>query len=78
MVRGAVRLSSSRRTNWSSSTSTTLSALATPISAQKRRRAAGVYPRRRNPEMVGMRGSSHPLTTFEVTSSRSLRLLMRV
>ncbi len=34
----------------------------TPTRAQKLRIPRGVYPLRRIPEMVGMRGSSHPLT----------------
>ena len=36
--------------------------------AQKRRIAAGVKPRRRMPEMVGMRGSSQPDTSPSSTS----------
>ena len=40
--------------------------------------ASGVYPRRRIPAMVGMRGSSQPLTCPSSTSSSSLRLLITV
>ena len=50
----------------------------TPIELQKLRIASGVYPRRRMPDSVGMRGSSHPLTRFSCTSCSSLRLLKSV
>jgi len=40
----------------------TLSLLATPTFSEKRRIPEGVYPLRLNPQMVGIRGSSHPLT----------------
>lgn len=56
----------------------TLSRLATPTASAKARMLWGVYPRLLSPQMVGMRGSSHPATYFCSTSSRSLRLLMRV
>jgi len=39
---------------------------------------SGVYPRRRRPERVGIRGSSQPFTYPPFTSSRSLRLLSTV
>ena len=39
--------------------------------------AAGI-PRRRRPDTVGIRGSSHPETCLSRTSSRSLRLLITV
>ena len=50
----------------------------TPMRPQKSRIASGVYPRRLTPEMVGIRGSSHPDTTPFCTSIRSLRLLNTV
>ena len=54
------------------------SRLATPISSANRRTASGVKPRRRMPQIVGIRGSSHPLTCFSFTSFSSFRLLMTV
>ena len=51
--------------------------LETPMRSQKARRASGVTPRRR-PAIVGMRGSSQPLTSFSSTSWSSLRLLIMV
>ena len=45
-----------------------------PSPSQKARTASGVYPRRRRPRIVGMRGSSQPLTLPDATSSWSLRL----
>ena len=58
--------------------SMTFSFFATPTRAQKSRIDSGVKPRRRRPEMVGMRGSSQPLTCFWATSCSSLRLLITV
>ena len=51
-----------------------LSVLETPIWETKLRIAAAVYPRRRRPEMVGIRGSSQPATCFSCTSLSSHRL----
>ncbi len=48
--------------NSSMPTSTTLLALATPMRLTNSRTAAGGTPRRFNPAMVGMRGSSQPKT----------------
>lgn len=45
----------------------------TPISAQKSFRMVAEYPLRRNPLMVGMRGSSHPRTRPAFTSFSNLR-----
>ncbi len=78
MTRGARRFRSSRTQCSSSAMSTMLSFLATPIRSQKSRIASGVYPRRRSPEMVGMRGSSQPRTRPSLTSWSSLRLLITV
>ena len=50
----------------------------TPISAQKRRSADGVYPLLRMPLIVGIRGSSQPETIFRFTSSSRRRLLITV
>ena len=47
----------------------------TPTRRQKLRSDSGVYPRRRIPEMVGMRGSSHPWTNPCWTNRSSFRLL---
>ena len=52
--------------------------LVTPMVSQKSRMAEAGMPRRRMPQMVGMRGSSQPFTRPVFTSSRSLRLLMTV
>ena len=49
-------------------TSTTLSLLATPIIAAKSRTPSAGKPRRRMPEIVGMRGSSQPRTRPSFTS----------
>ena len=51
-----------------------LSCLVTPIRLQNSRIEPGVKPRRRKPEIVGIRGSSQPLTSLSVTSWFSLRL----
>ena len=40
----------------------TPSRLATPMRVANSRIDSGVYPRRRSPEMVGIRGSSQPAT----------------
>ena len=40
--------------------------------------ASGVKPRRRSPAIVGIRGSSQPLTSFCSTSASSFRLLITV
>lgn len=48
--------------------------LVTPMSSQKLLRTSAVYPRLRRPLIVGMRGSSHPLTFPALTSFSSLRL----
>ena len=61
-----------------SPTSMMFSRFATPISSQNRRIDSGVTPRRRSPAIVGMRGSSHPVTCFSFTSCRSFLLLMTV
>ena len=47
---------------------------ATPMRAQKLRIDSGVYPRRRRPQIVGIRGSSQPRTRPSFTSWMSLRL----
>ena len=44
----------------------------------KRANGLGVYPRRRIPTIVGILGSSQPLTWPSSTNSSSLRLLMSV
>ena len=41
-------------------------------------RDSGEYPRRRKPQMVGIRGSSHPFTSFSFTRVNRLRLLISV
>eukprot|EP00001_Collodictyon_triciliatum_P153149 26791_3 len=51
-----------------------LSALLMPMRWQKRCMAAGVYPRRRIPAIVGIRGSDHPSTCLPSTSWISFRL----
>ena len=63
-----------------SSTATSVRALyfVTPTWIANCRSAAAVTPRRRRPEIVGMRGSSQPLTVPSVTSCMSLRLLISV
>ena len=48
--------------------STVLLALATPMRDTKSRKAAAGTPRRRMPAIVGIRGSSQPLTCFSCTS----------
>ena len=52
--------------------------LATPIREQKSRIDSGVYPRRRSPVIVGIRGSSQPETWFCCTSWSNFRLLITV
>ncbi len=59
--------------NSSMPTSTTLLALATPMRLMNSRIAAGGTPRRFNPAMVGIRGSSQPATWPPRTSSVSTR-----
>ena len=78
IYRGAFNFKSSRIQNSNKPTSTRLSALATPMRSQKSRIDSGVYPRRRKPEIVGIRGSSQPLTRFNSTNWRNLRLLMTI
>ena len=78
MRRGAVRFSSARISSSKTSISMMLLVLLTPMRSQKLRIAAGGTPRRRRPEIVGMRGSSHPCTWSSVTSCSSLRLLVSV
>ena len=51
----------------------TLSAFATPIIAAKSRIPSAGKPRRRSPEMVGIRGSSQPRTWPSVTSRSRTR-----
>ena len=49
---------------------------ATPMPFMKERIDSGVYPRRRMPESVGNRGSSHPSTC--PSSMRVLKLLLLI
>jgi hypothetical protein len=51
----------------------TLSLRDTPMSRQKLLMPSAEKPRRLKPLMVGMRGSSQPLTTLSRTSASSLR-----
>ena len=74
IVRGAIAFRCSRTQNSSRLYSTRFSARATPMREQKSRMASGVYPRRRIPQMVGIRGSSQPRTNPPFTSWMSLRL----
>src|ERR1039458_3953868 len=70
MTRGA-RLFRSSRTKYSRRPSSIEPfVLESPMDAQKLRSASGVYPRRRMPERVGMRGSSQPLTWPSCTSNQ--------
>ncbi len=78
MTRGARRFRSSRMLCSSCAMSITFSFFATPTRAQKSRIDSGVYPRRRRPLMVGIRGSSQPETCRCSTSCSSLRLLISV
>ena len=71
--RSVLRFSTSRTACSSISTSTTLSALATPTIVAKSRRPSAGKPRRRSPESVGIRGSSHPRTCPSFTRRRSTR-----
>ncbi len=73
MRRSAVLLSASRTAKSSMPMSTTLFALATPMRLTKSRIASGGTPRRRKPAIVGMRGSSQPVTWPPRTSSVSTR-----
>ncbi len=66
-------LRSSRSACSRSATSTTLLRFETPMRSQNARIASGVYPRRRRPASVGMRGSSQPFTCLPSTSCFSLR-----
>ena len=73
MRRCAVRFNSSRMQNSSMPTSTTLLAFATPMRLMNSLTAAGGTPRRFNPAIVGMRGSSQPATWPSRTSWVSTR-----
>jgi len=71
--------SRSSRTQFSSSPiSTALSLRVIPTNSTNLRIDAGVKPRRRNPDSVGMRGSSQPPTSPCSTSCASMRLLITV
>ena len=72
--RGAVRLSTSRIECSSIAISWTLSAFATPTSVAKLRIPSAGKPRRRRPEIVGIRGSSQPRTRPSWTSRSRNRL----
>ncbi|CSA09403.1 Uncharacterised protein [Vibrio cholerae] len=74
IARGAFSLRSSRIQDSNALYSIMFSCLVTPMRLQNSRIALGVKPRRRRPEMVGIRGSSQPVTNFSVTSWFSLRL----
>ena len=76
--RRANLLRSARTLCSSSSNSVRLLNLVMPIVLQKSRIEADVYPRRRIPDKVGMRGSSQPSTISSLTSCSSLRLLITV
>jgi hypothetical protein len=78
MTRGVRRFRSSRTKCSSRDSSITPLVFATPMRSQKLRIASGVYPRRRIPESVGIRGSFQPLTWPFCTSVSSLRLLINV
>ena len=78
ITRWAVSFKSSRRQCSKKPYSTTLADFATPMRSQKFRMALGVYPRRRSPQRVGIRGSSQPETFPSSTKRRSLRLLITV
>ena len=56
IARRALWLRSSRKQCSSSASSTVLGVLATPTRSKKSRMEAGVYPRRRRPDRVGIRG----------------------
>ena len=71
--RGAVRFKTARTECSSSSISWTLSAFETPISVAKSRMPSAGKPRRRSPEIVGIRGSSQPRTWPSSTSRLSTR-----
>ena len=74
MTRWAVSFRSSRRQDSRKAQSTVESTLDTPMRSQKLRMDLGVYPRRRRPQRVGIRGSSHPATWPFSTRARSFRL----
>ena len=78
MARMAVRFKCSRRAHSSRLKSMMFSRLAMPTRSQKVRMDSGVNPRRRNPLMVGIRGSSQPSTCPSSTRRSSLRLDMMV
>ena len=78
ITRSADLFKSSRIQNSNKLKSIKLSRFATPIRSQKLRIDAGVKPRLRKPEIVGMRGSSQPFTTFSFTNCNSFRLLITV
>ena len=61
---GAFLFKSSRKQKSNKEISIIFSRLATPIVSQNLRIEAAVYPLLRKPEIVGILGSSHPLTTL--------------
>ena len=73
MRRSATLLRSSRTQYSILPRSITLSRLATPTISAKARTEAGVYPLRRRAQIVGIRGSSQPMTAPSCTSFSSLR-----
>ena len=76
--RSATLFRSSRSESSSHDISIVLFVLVMPIRLQKFRMERGEYPRRRNPLIVGMRGSFQPLTYSFWTSCSNLRLLITV
>ena len=78
MARGAFCCKSSLK-KWSKSLESTVeSALATPISLQNALIASGVKPLRLTPDIVGIRGSSHPSVTPSSTNNFNFLLLITV
>mmetsp|Transcript_10803 Transcript_10803/g.25268 ORF Transcript_10803/g.25268 Transcript_10803/m.25268 type:complete len:230 (-) Transcript_10803:917-1606(-) len=72
-ARGASSSRASRAQSSSTDMSMLFSALLIPTRSQKSRSASAGMPRRRSPEMVGMRGSSHPWTWPSWTRPMSFR-----
>ena len=62
ITREALLFKSSLRQCSNNAISMTPSRLATPMRVANSRIDSGVYPRRRSPEIVGIRGSSQPAT----------------
>ena len=74
IARCAVVLNVNRAVWYSLSISTTFIARVAPTSWQNELIISFVYPRRRSPEIVGIRGSFHPLRNFLLTNFKRRRL----